>query len=273
MSAQLHSRTLWKRSVGAIIAVLSIPALSSSRAASMTGLRIPELPSISSLYTNFRSNASIRSFSAAALTPGGLAYCASAEEAKELVGTSSAAGTATIKKEVSQKSEKNKEITAATFSNALKNNSLLKQEELPRFDEIQASEVLPAIEHSIEQVRTGFKALEDSLRLSVLHTYPDGVTEVERGPNAKSMYISDYALTIEKLEALTAPLEYAWGVVGHLLSVNNSEELRAAHDSAQPKVVELFQAIGQSKVFYESLQGLKKDPKKLENLLANAAFS
>ena len=42
-----------------------------------------------------------------------------------------------------------------------------------------------------------------------------------------------------------APVEYAWGVVGHLMGVQNSEELRSAHEEMQPAVVKTTTRLGQ----------------------------
>ena len=59
-------------------------------------------------------------------------------------------------------------------------------------------------------------------------------------------------------EKISAPLGYAWGVVGHLNGVKNSDELRKAHAAMQPKVVEATQKLGQSAKVYAALEGLTK---------------
>ncbi|KAJ1414611.1 peptidase M3A and M3B, thimet/oligopeptidase F, partial [Ochromonadaceae sp. CCMP2298] len=68
----------------------------------------------------------------------------------------------------------------------------------------------------------------------------------------------DYPGVIEALEKVQAPLAYSWGVVGHLMGVKNSDDLRAAHDKIQPSVIEVYQKIGQSKSLYKALTALKK---------------
>lgn len=45
---------------------------------------------------------------------------------------------------------------------------------------------------------------------------------------------------VEAMEQARHPLEYAWGVVNHLLGVQNSDALREAHQAVQPEVVDLF---------------------------------
>ena len=68
---------------------------------------------------------------------------------------------------------------------------------------------------------------------------------------------SDYATVIEDLEKIQAPLSYSWGVVGHLMGVKNSDELRVAHDECQPSVIEVMQELGQSQSLFQSLSALK----------------
>jgi hypothetical protein len=62
---------------------------------------------------------------------------------------------------------------------------------------------------------------------------------------------ADYSLAVEYLEKIQAPLAYSWGVVGHLMGVKNSDDLRKAHDEAQPSVIEVFQGLGQSQPLFK----------------------
>jgi oligopeptidase A len=71
---------------------------------------------------------------------------------------------------------------------------------------------------------------------------------------------ADYSRVIEGLEKIQFPLSYSWGVVGHLMGVKNSEELRKAHDEIQPSVVEVQQKLGQSQPVFQALKHLKTDP-------------
>ena len=68
----------------------------------------------------------------------------------------------------------------------------------------------------------------------------------------------DYPSVVENLERIQFPLAYSWGVVGHLMGVKNSEELRKAHDTIQPSVIEIYQKIGQSQALYNALTALQK---------------
>ncbi|HMI82661.1 MAG TPA: M3 family metallopeptidase [Polyangiaceae bacterium] len=63
--------------------------------------------------------------------------------------------------------------------------------------------------------------------------------------------------TIAAIESLTEPLFTAWGVVQHLMGVQNSPELRAAHDAVQKDVVEASMRLAQSEPIYRAMLALK----------------
>ena len=63
-------------------------------------------------------------------------------------------------------------------------------------------------------------------------------------------YTNTVAALDEGLEALTR----AWGLVSHLDSVNNSPELRAAHNAMLPKVSEFFASIPLNEALWETLK-------------------
>mmetsp|Transcript_14133 Transcript_14133/g.43681 ORF Transcript_14133/g.43681 Transcript_14133/m.43681 type:complete len:716 (-) Transcript_14133:69-2216(-) len=112
-------------------------------------------------------------------------------------------------------------------------NPLLEQDGLPKFASIKEEHVEPAVSTILEDLDANLQSLEASLSKGA--TYED---------------------TVEALEKISAPLGYAWGVVGHLKGVKDSEDLRAAHAAMQPKVVEATQKLGQSRKVYEALEGL-----------------
>ena len=63
-----------------------------------------------------------------------------------------------------------------------------------------------------------------------------------------------YANTIAALDQGLDTLNHAWGLVSHLDSVNNSPELRAAHNAMLPKVSEFFASIPLNEALWETLK-------------------
>ena len=114
----------------------------------------------------------------------------------------------------------------------LASNPLLVTNGLPRFNEVQPEHVVPAIE-------------------AVLH---DALEELEHlEANLEPTWVG----LIVPLEAMDPSFEYAWGPVGHLLAVRNSDALRTAHETVLPKVVEFSLRASQSKPIYEGLLALR----------------
>ena len=110
----------------------------------------------------------------------------------------------------------------------LSQNPLLAHGELPRFEDVEASHVAPAIRHLLGQLGEELEELEQRLSSS-----SEGL--------------------IESLERMGDRLGFAWGVVGHLMGVKNSDELREAHESVQTEVVEFGLRQSQSRPIYDAL--------------------
>jgi oligopeptidase A len=104
---------------------------------------------------------------------------------------------------------------------------------LPPFDRILAEHVEPAMRTHLAKLRDDLAALEASARPTW-----DGVAR--------------------PLGALLEPTGWAWNVVGHLMSVLNSEPLRVAHDAVQPEVVETMMRVGMSVPIYKALKGIDR---------------
>jgi oligopeptidase A len=103
---------------------------------------------------------------------------------------------------------------------------------LPRFDRVRPDHVEPAVRSLVA------RALED-------------LAELERRA------VPTWAETIEAVTTMTEPLYTAWGIVQHLMGVQNSPELRAAHDAVQKDVVQASMRIAQSEALYRALVALK----------------
>jgi len=127
-------------------------------------------------------------------------------------------------------------------------NPLLKKKGgLPAFNEIKAEDVVPAVASTLDQLKGDFQALEASL-LNPQSGESWGTRRIEY----------DYEGVVEKMEKLQEPLSFTWGVVGHLMGVKNSDELRAAHEKMQPAVIEAYQSLGQSQALFKALTALKQ---------------
>ncbi len=120
----------------------------------------------------------------------------------------------------------------ASSNPALEGNPLLRTDGIPRFDEITAEHVIPAVTHVLDALTKELSELETTLAPSW-----DGV--------------------MLPLEALEIPMEYAWDPVKHLMSVRNSPELRKAHDAVLSDVVQIRLRIKQSRPIYDALRALK----------------
>ncbi len=62
---------------------------------------------------------------------------------------------------------------------------------------------------------------------------------------------------IEPLEVISERLGYAWGLVGHLMGVRNSDALRDAHAAVQTEVVTFGLRLAQSRPIFEGLEALR----------------
>jgi oligopeptidase A len=116
----------------------------------------------------------------------------------------------------------------------VKENPLLVPDRLPSFPDIDASHVVPAITHLVRTLELELTALEE-------HAGADWET-------------------VECLTDVAEPLTHAWGVVGHLMAVRNSPQLRAAHSEVQPHVVGAFMRVAQSKTLFCALSALQQIP-------------
>ena len=103
---------------------------------------------------------------------------------------------------------------------------------LPRFDAIESEHVEPGITALVDEVETMLERLES-----------------EAEPT--------WSGVVEPIERMHDRLGFGWGVVEHLLSVKNSDALRAAYEKVEPAVVKLSMRIGQSPAIYRALVELR----------------
>jgi len=122
-----------------------------------------------------------------------------------------------------------------TTDPARETNPLLLAGGLPRFDLIQPEHVVPGIRVLLEELERDFASIEQ-------HAAPS------------------WEAVVEPLEHLNDRLALAWGTVGHLMGVRNSEALRTGYETVQPDVVTFSLRVGQSQPVYRALKELRDGP-------------
>jgi oligopeptidase A len=115
-------------------------------------------------------------------------------------------------------------------------NPLLDFSDLPRFDAIKPEHVTPAIELLLDQSRKVVSDLEAPMQQISWNNF------------------------VQPLEDVTEQLGRAWGIVGHLNSVVDTPELRAAYNENQPKITEFWTALAQNLALFDKYKALKNSP-------------
>ena len=111
-------------------------------------------------------------------------------------------------------------------------NPLLIGKGLPPFEAIAPEHIVPAIAHLLTQLEAELAALEVSVKPT-------------------------WSGLVEPLQELGERLNWTWGIIGHLMAVKNSPELRSAHETVQPQVVKFGSKLSQSKPLYEAFKALR----------------
>ncbi|OKH22364.1 peptidase M3 [Hydrococcus rivularis NIES-593] len=111
-------------------------------------------------------------------------------------------------------------------------NPLLIGKGLPPFDKIQPEHIVPAMTQLLAELETELANLEAN------------VTPTWSG-------------LVEPLTKIEERLTWSWGIVGHLMGVKNSPELRQAYETVQPQVVQFINKLSQSKPLYEAFKALR----------------
>ena len=112
-------------------------------------------------------------------------------------------------------------------------NPLLIGKGLPPFNEIKAEHVVPAMRQILQELDEGVSKLEKN------------VTPTWSG-------------LVEPLTEIEERLNWSWGIVGHLMSVRNSPQLREAYETMQPEIVKFYNKLSQSKPLYEAFKDIKE---------------
>ena len=120
-------------------------------------------------------------------------------------------------------------------------NPLLIGKGLPPFAEIEPEQIVPAMTQLLAQVDQELIELEAKVQPT-------------------------WSGLVEPLDRLSDRLTWSWGIVGHLMGVKNSPELREAYESMQPQVIQFFNKLSQSQPIYNAFKALhsSQDWDKLE---------
>ncbi|MBW4598428.1 MAG: M3 family metallopeptidase [Calothrix sp. FI2-JRJ7] len=119
-------------------------------------------------------------------------------------------------------------MSAATISS----NPLLKGSGLPPFSEIKPEHVVPAVTELITELDAELTKLESNVQPT-------------------------WSGLVEPLEKISERLYWTWGAVSHLMGVKNSNELREAYETVQPKVVQFSNKLSQSQPVYNAFKSLR----------------
>lgn len=111
-------------------------------------------------------------------------------------------------------------------------NPLLIGAGLPPFDRIETAHIVPGIATLIDNLTAALETLER-----------------EVSPTWEGL--------VEPLTRIEEQLAWSWGIVGHLMGVKNSPELRAAYEEVQPALVQFATRLGQSKPMYDAFTQLR----------------
>ena len=112
-------------------------------------------------------------------------------------------------------------------------NPLLIGSGLPPFGEITPEQVVPAVTQLLKELGTELTTLETKLT-----------------PTWEGL--------VEPLTQIEERLRWSWGIVGHLMGVKNSPQLREAQQKVQPEVVQFISRLGQSKPIYKAFKAISE---------------
>ena len=111
-------------------------------------------------------------------------------------------------------------------------NPLHQSGALPRFDLFETEHVVPGIRALLAELRSELDELEASIEPT-------------------------WTGLVERLESMSDRLGFGWGMVGHLMGVQNSDALREAHAEVQPEVIGFGLQLAQSRPIFEGLEALR----------------
>lgn len=119
-----------------------------------------------------------------------------------------------------------------TMSATIQINPLLIGEGLPPFDAIRPEHIAPGITELLQELTADLEQLEVTVA-------------------------PDWEELVEPLTHIEERLSWSWGIIGHLMGVKNSPELRAAYEAVQPELVQFANRLGQSQPLYQAFKRMQ----------------
>jgi len=118
------------------------------------------------------------------------------------------------------------------MSATITENPLLIGQGLPPFEQITPDHVVPGITQLLTELEQELTTLETQVKPT-------------------------WTGLVEPLQKLQERLTWSWGIVGHLMGVKNSPELRTAHATVQPNIVQFINKLNQSQAIYQGFKQLR----------------
>jgi oligopeptidase A len=112
---------------------------------------------------------------------------------------------------------------------------LLQGQGLPPFPDITPAQVVPAITELLAEANAALTKLEANI-------------------------VPTWTGLVEPLDRIIEKISWSWSIVGHLMGVQNSPELRAAYEEMQPQTVEFWMRLGQSTALYQGYKAIESSP-------------
>jgi oligopeptidase A len=117
-------------------------------------------------------------------------------------------------------------------TSTLPENPLLAPTGIARFPDFRAEHVEPGVSAMLEELETSFQELE------------------EKAP-------ATWEGTVDPLERIGDRMNFVWGLVAHLMGVQNTPALREVYEKMQPSIVEFSMKLGQSRQIFDKLEMIR----------------
>ncbi len=111
-------------------------------------------------------------------------------------------------------------------------NPLLIGEGLPPFEQIKPEHIVPGIEQLLIELEAELTQIEEDFQPT-------------------------WSGLIVPLNNIEERLRWSWGIIGHLMGVKNSDELRQAYETVQSQLVQFSNRFSQSKPLYQGFVAIK----------------